>query len=525
MTTGGVAARRDAAPMRYAITVVLLTAVVFVACLCWAVASPPFTGPDERAHYNSVTRVMSGGGWPLPYEAQMESWTVTALTEAGFGYRGQRLDESVAVEDRSTVFTPGEWTDLGADQMVQHPPLYYMVTATVVTAVGGGSLTWDTAQLWMRATSGLLIAAAVPFIVGTSRRVSGSRRAGVVGGAALLLVPFFTNSGGFVNNDPMLILFCSASLYFGVRAGPGGPLSLLWMTLSGIGLGLALLSKGLALLLIPVVAALGVMAAIRSRSWRRGVLLVGAPLSIAFAVGGWWWLRNLLVLGTLQPSTLGDRERSETAHAAYDLGTFLSTSVLRFNRTFWGRGGREELAFPEAVVDMAGILLLVAILVTLAVCSQRGTVALLWLFPVLIVATTFSNAHGIFWDTGDPDRGIQGRYIFAGIPAFAVTAACLAGWSVRHATPSVRRWMTGFFVIAAAAATATGFVWVFDRTWDVGDVGAAIAAAATASGVPTALPVALAACWAALVCVLAAVVTIPDAGGRPPAAESLGSSA
>jgi len=479
-STSGVAAYRWATG--------LLAAVVFLACMSWALVSAPFSGPDERAHYNSVTRIMSGGGWPLPYEAQMESWTVTAVTEAGWGYRGQRDESPPLPTARSTIFAGGNWENLGKDQMVQHPPLYYGVVAAAASMIGDHETQWDAAQLMMRISSAAMLAGAIPFLVSVGRHVSGSPRAGVIGGTSVLLMPFFTNIGGFINNDPMLVLTCSAAICFAVRALYREEKARTSLALAGVALGLALLTKGLALLLVPVVAVFAAMVAWRWRSWPTRIWVFLLPLVIAFAVGGWWWLRNLLLLGRIQPSTLGDRERSAIAHEGYDLGDFIIGAIVRFNRTLWGRGARDDIALPTHIVDVAGLVLVGLVLVAVIVGSERRVLALLWTFPVLIVAVIFVNAHGIYWDLGSPDRGIQGRYVYAGIAAFCATFASLAVIVTKRLRAAIRRILASIFCAFAVVATASALGWVLERSWGA-DRAAALASIATSHGVALTLPI------------------------------------
>lgn len=488
MTAGALSpadTRPREAPYRIALSGL---AVFFFATAClWALILPPFSGPDEISHYNSVVRVMTGGGWPAPYEARITDATITAVAESGGEFLDQRLAELPQPADRSLVGQGTEWDRSARDQMVQHPPAYYYLIGKVLALLGGDQLRWDSAQLAMRAMSALVFAAAIPFVAGAARWVVGSRRAGIVGAGLLLLVPFFTNGGGFITNDSLLILTCSAALYFAVRSTTARPpAALVLLVLSGAALGAALLTKGLALMLIPVIATLGIMAAWRSfAGWKR-LLVALVPMGVAFVVGGWWWLRNLLVLGKLQPSQLGDRESRETPIDGYDPLMFLGNFFVRLNRTFWGRGGREDMAFPALIPDVAGVVFVVLLIVAFVVARRRGILAILWAFPVLVLVTLIGNAHSVYWDLGDPSRGVQGRYLFAGIVAFAATFAVLFYAATRRASDRWRRWASAIVVTAAAGTTWVAAIWLFFRLW--GDGSAPLRAALDAHGVSALAP-------------------------------------
>ncbi|GAA1985031.1 DUF2142 domain-containing protein [Microbacterium pumilum] len=462
----------------YRLAVIALTLVMLSGSVLWALVRPPFSGPDELIHYNSVVRVVAGGGWPLPYTARVTDSTVTAAAESGNAYGGQGMAVLPAPDDRSLLLEGDTWQNHGRDQMLQHPPGYYYLLAGVVVALGGPELRWDHAQLAIRMASGVLLAASVPFLVGTARRVTRSRRAGLAGGASALFVAYFANMGGLINNDTLLITACSASIYFVVRARTSVRARAVLLAASGIALGVALLTKGLALLLIPVIVLLAVVAVARLEvPLFRKALLILLPAAIAFVIGGWWWVRNLILLGKVQPNLLGNRAHRDIADPAYSLTEFLQSTVLRLNRTFW------SLGLPDLYADIAGVILLAAIVVAIIVSRERATIAILWLFPGLVVVTIMLNAHSIFWDTGDPARGIQGRYLFCGIAALCVTVGCLAQWVARPLGPRARRFGSATFCVAAAAATFAAIAYVFVAEWGAGSSG--VETSATAHGIST----------------------------------------
>lgn len=465
-------------PRHYALAIAALSLLVMLAAWGWAVARQPFTGPDEAIHYNSVTRVAAGGGWPLPYEARVSDATITAVAESGRAYGGQGLEVLPQPEERSLLFEGDEWEEHGRDQMLQHPPGYYMLVAGAVSMLGGGELRWDQGILAMRLISGALVAVAVPFVVGTARWATGSMRAGIVGGAAILLVPQVANLAGLVNNDTLLIAGCSAALYFAMRAWRSGS-GLVWLlSASGVALGIALLSKGLALLLIPVIALMAILAVVRARVRPvRAALVVLLPLVIAFAIGGWWWLRNLILLGRIQPSLLGSRPPAEEAHAAFQgFPHFAIGFVRRLLSSAW------SVSLDDIVGLVACGLLAVVLVIVLALSPFRVSVAVLWIFPLLVVVTIAQNAYGIYHDTGDPGRGVQGRYLYGGIAALSATVASAAILvSSRWRRSAVRLSSAAFCLVAAGVG---GSALAFTVRMGGDGLAQGIADSAIAIGVP-----------------------------------------
>ncbi|MBA8816651.1 hypothetical protein FHX48_001724 [Microbacterium halimionae] len=464
----------------YDLATAALALLFFVSASGWALVMPAFSGPDETAHYNSVVRLLDGGGWPRPYDATYEQSTISALLETGRTFRDQSLERLPSPDDRSTLLGGGEWDELATDYMVQHPPGYYVVVAAVVAAVGGGDLRWDHALMTMRMVSALLVAGAVPFIVGISRRVSGSRSAGIAGGAIVLFVPFVANLAGYVSNDSLLILGCSASLYFAVRALDHAKRPLGLLALSGVALGVALGTKGLALMLIPVVAVIAIAVAWKLTGWFRRICAVALPLLIAFVIGGWWWLRNIVVLGKIQPSIYGRRTSSGSRHPDYDLSFFVEQAVYRLNSTFWGRGARADLALPEVTAIIAGTLLLTVVAVSVVFARRRLLLFVVWAFPLAILGVTLWNAHGIYWDLGSASRGVQGRYVFAGIAAIASSMAVVFVAYLRFCWARGRA--GGFALVLTLAcgimASWTALIWTTSRVW------AGVSDASFSSGVP-----------------------------------------
>ncbi|WP_344326341.1 DUF2142 domain-containing protein [Aeromicrobium halocynthiae] len=460
----------------YEVAVAALFGVVLVVTVAWGMLLPAFDGPDEPWHHNSVARLVDGGGWPPAYEAMVLESTWNAVCESGAAVPGEA--------GRSTPTSPGErgplldGTSQGSavpDFMLQHPPAHYGLVAVVVTAAGGGDVAWDRAQLVMRAVSAVLVASAVALVVGAVRWATGDRRAGLVGGASVLAIPFFTNAGAYVSNDTLLVAACSATLYLLLRAvrEPGAAAWLL--PAAGAAYGLALLTKGFALFLAPVVAVLTVLVVIGRRDdRRRSVLQAGAAAVLCLGIGGWWWIRNYLTLGTVQPSRLGARERSESPIDGYSLQDFAVGALDRLNATFWGRGGRPEVALPDVVPWTLSVVLGILVVVALTHRGARWLLVVLAFYPAAVAGTVILNAHGIYWDTGRPFQGVQGRYLYSGVAAFCLAVGSAFHVVSRRLPPRMDRAALPALLIILVAGSVAAQVWTLTRTWASRDPGSAL---------------------------------------------------
>ena len=461
-----VAQRRSKKP--YTIGVFSMTVLGFLLSALGALSLPFFDGPDEVMHTNSVTRVIAGGGWPDAYEAPWLGSVKQAVYETGGPYEGMEPHgQPIEADQRSLLFADSDFNDGQLDAMVQHPPLYYMVTAFAVNLFDSSILRWDHAVLLMRLVSAALLASTTPFLIGSVFRVTGRRTPALLAGGVTLCIPFFTVMGSYVSNDVLLVPACTATLYFLIRSLTNQIHKEGWLIAAGVAYGLALATKGFALMLAPAVITFALVTLFRTHGGRiRYGLTIVAAAALTIAIGGWWWIRNLVVYGKIQPSRYGSREHSAIGPDDYNIGSFIFRSLRRFNATFWGRGARPGVAFPEWLTIVFVTILLLVIIIGLVTRYSRLAVALSLIQPVLIFVITFSNAHSIYWDTGEFDRGIQGRYLYAGITALAISVGvCWEHLLRRRKGQAHGQALTAAGILAPALISAAGISWIISKTW------------------------------------------------------------
>lgn len=416
------------------------TAVLGFLLLLATLLYPPYRGPDEPQHVDLAVALERGETSPLwePGERLLSPGVAAAeLVE------NRRTADPVRLADRDLV-RRGERVSFdealaagGSDrgnQLVQHPPGYYLLLAGALRLLPGWER-WDfeTVVAVLRLVN-LLLVLPLPLIAhAAARRASANRTVGVVGAGAVLAVPQLVHIGSSVNNDNLAVLATAlwTLLTLHILAGDSSLRTAFWV---GLTLGIGLQSKGLLLVLVPLLIAVYVVLGWRTRSPRVLGALVTAG-GVSGVIGGWWWLRNWVRYGTPQPDGAypgGVGPPAEDAAGWSDGGpewvrSFAELFVYRF--FFDDPSG--EAPFGTAWVLAAGAAIVGGLLLLVVFSSRTATLPggipladrLLIFLPLpLIVAIVASGS----WDSfvrGLPLAAMQGRYAFPAICGLAVLVA------------------------------------------------------------------------------------------------------
>ncbi|MBM9433867.1 DUF2142 domain-containing protein [Flaviflexus equikiangi] len=476
----------------------LLTVVYLAFLIAWAYATPAFRSPDAPMHYNSVMRVMEGGGWPEPGEADIDPAVLTVAIEGGLVaagapdlgwghfYRlngglivgtGQYLADTDPLPEaqRSIPQFTGEGS-VGVDQMTQHPPLYYGIAAGFLTMLGADSWQWDGQLLALSILSALMVMWVVPCTIYTARRLGLNRRLSLLAGASILAVPQLAHIGSAVTNDSLYILMGSLLIAACAKVLTTTP-TRRDVIMVGALLGLGLWTKG-TFVGFGLVAGLSFLASRGALPWTRKLKYGVSAGLLGVLVGGYWWVRNLVLYGVLQPSGFPN-EAADWAGVEPRFSDFLALAWTDLMESFWGKFGWLELPLPSALIIALTLIALIMSACGLAAAREyRIPLLVLVLFVPLTIAVLTIQGWLNYQHTGEVS-GMQGRYPFPGIVALAVLVSWGHVWLRRVGGPRLAQASESLFAIgsplvgliglwtmlraAYSSDSLLGFSWM---TWD-----------------------------------------------------------
>jgi 4-amino-4-deoxy-L-arabinose transferase-like glycosyltransferase len=408
-----------------------ILAAHFVLSTVYSVVTPVWEGPDELGHYQHVRFLIRNLALPGPEDS------TTALDE------------------------------------LTHPPLYYIVTATLTFWVDTSDNLEPIANPF--AATGIMEGGANRFLHsdaeafpyrGTVLAVHTARLVSIAMGTLSLLVtyklgrllfphrhdialgatainaftPGFLFMSGVINNDIMVTLFTGLTLLLSVRliVGDAG-----WRTLLALGVctGLAVLSKYNGLALVPlVIVSVGVGLARRIRLRKSLVFSLGGVLLLLLGlalVSSWWFVRSVVLFGSA--TTRSDRVLAQFLEDLRDPAAglnwvdwaLLQDGLSYFYQSFWGVFGWGNVNAATwvyqvlGVLSVAGLVGLVLFLLGKASRSVKGGALILLLGLVVFCALA------IYRTLTFADPVLRGRYVLPAISGISV----LLSLGVVHLTP------------------------------------------------------------------------------------------
>jgi len=512
-----------------------LVALHVALMLSFAMLYPAMYGYDEPQHVDMAYAYSKGHGVYDPGER----WLSTGVRngERGPSYPPSRpfTDHEILERDQRRSFdaqggdTP--YRDSLPNQMVQHPPLYYLLGAAVLDLPGVSGMGYDR-QIWLLRMLSVLMLAPLPLLAwAAARALLGPGPPALVAAVLPLAVPGLTRIGASVNNDALMALVGSLLVYLLARV-LAGDLRARTGALVGAVLLAGLLTKGFALVLPPVAAAAYLVAALRHR---RFPVAPAALVVVLSAAGGLWWLRNLLAYGAVQPLGVGPENVEEILGPRRPGGTladFVPAFVEQVSSRLWGGIGLAEgPRLSPALTTGWSVALVALVVVGVAVGAGgrwgRAALAVLTLPALLTLLVVFAAAYSNYRNHGGSYVGIHGRYLYVGLVglavAFAVGLDRLARLAGRHG-PGLARRLPAMVLAAAllsqlvACKTIVGAWWTPARASGLrAELGGALTGIARWSpfpAVPTYAPFVLAVGLAVLAVVVAVVPSSRPGGHR-----------
>jgi 4-amino-4-deoxy-L-arabinose transferase-like glycosyltransferase len=349
--------------------------------------------------------------------------------------------------------------DASGVMTVDKPPLALWVQALSVKVFGYHSLS-------ILVPEALMGVASVVLVYDLTRRVWG-RAAGCAAGLVLALTPIAVAISRHNNPDALLVLCCTAALWFIVRALQDGRTR--WIVLSGVCVGLGFETKmGAALLVVPALVAAWLWIAPRGRLAAARQLLAGGAAMVV--VGGAWPLLMALTPASSRPWISGTNDNSilslilnyngigrldgqaggpQIAGGGGDGGANFGGASGPFRLLNQALGGQAGWLLGFAVVALIGLVVATRLRRTDArtgwVIATGGAFA--------TIAVAFSFAQGIF----------HPYYVSELAPFLAALVGGGVGWFLQ------RSWSAGIFAAAAVlAGVVTELVVLHDNPGHLG---------------------------------------------------------
>jgi 4-amino-4-deoxy-L-arabinose transferase-like glycosyltransferase len=260
---------------------------------------------------------------PLAYGT--ESWGANGLSHDAYWQlpaaerqrRHEELERLTASYRRPVSLPPAARQQYEAQQ----PPLYYALLVTPYLAIRNRPLPEQV--LCLRLLSLTIASLTILFGYAVAREVPAARRSAVLVAAMLACMPALAMDLSRIGNHVLAIPLTSAVLLCALRAVRRRR-TRDWALLGTL-LAAALLAKGYALVMVPVVILAAALAAARNR---RAVAGGALALALAFAGAGWWYANNLRTTGTIAGEQMDVAARAGAAEKLAAVGQVQWVRVL-----------------------------------------------------------------------------------------------------------------------------------------------------------------------------------------------------
>jgi len=428
----------------------------------YATTTPAWQSPDEPAHYNYIAHIAEYGSLPI--------------------LRQGDYDQSLLEVLLATQFAPKIPTS-GLRYESYQPPLYYLTATPVFWVTNGSLLALRLYNVLLGAITLILLYHCVILVFPQKTMLA----TGAVAFAASL--PMQVAMTAALNNDGLATLLILASMLVLLRwmrdqfygeMTPGEDRQIRRLMILGLLLGLGLLTKIYAYLMLPIILVAIVLIGwlqptigrpMRPHPWhdlRRSIGMSLWTLIPALMLGLPLWLRNIWLYGRWDLLGLNWHDQvvfgqPRTADWIADFGWIeYSERAFRFTfQSFWGVFGWMGVFMDNRIylallvfsgVIFAGLLWAVVRLISGPPDTEMDLfqVAVLILLGTILLAVVVSYLGYNFKFVQH-----QGRYLFWGLLPLSTVVAL--GW--REVLHPLQGWITGLLAsVLAAALAVTGIV-------------------------------------------------------------------
>ncbi len=259
--------------------------------------------------------------------------------------------------------------------------------------------------------------------------------------------PMFLFISNSVNNDTLLMSLCSAVTFLAVRLSKN-QISLLGTFILGIILGLAVLTKVSALVMLPGLMALLLFSQTNTSLRVKHITML---LTVLACTCTWWFCRNYVLYGDLLGHSVHVALAGNARHSVELLA--LAYEWDGFVKSYWGVFGLFNVIFSDQIYY--GFYILTALgctlIASLFFLVRDHNKAVLYFLTLVFL----SNLGAVAIWTSDL-YGSQGRLMFPSITAFAV----LFAWGLSYWPESIGRATKYTISVLLLSASTYASLWV-----------------------------------------------------------------
>ncbi len=408
-----------------------ILAAHFVLGTVYSLVTPIWEGPDESGHYGHIKFLVDNLSLPGPsdFTTHLEELTQPPLYYVLTAVATAWVDTS---DDLQPVENPHVYSGImqgGVNRFLHRDTEAFPYQGTVL-AVHSARLV------------SVLISTLVVILTYFLGRLLFPEREEIALGAMAInsFSPEFLFIGGVVNNDILITLFFTLTLFFSVKIVTRGT-NLTDLFALGSFTGLALLSKYNALAVIPLVIITVGLAIGRLVKSRRslaisltGVLLLLSGVTLIY---GWWFFRSVALFGT--PTTRATRfvarflkdirdPLAAINRADWDM---LPEALRYFYTSFWACFGWGNISTEAWVYQMLGLLCLAGIFGFILFMMGKASLRVKGGALMLLLSFLSLSALAIYRTLATNDPVLRGRYALPSMSAVSV----LLSLGIVHLTP------------------------------------------------------------------------------------------